>query len=118
MARRTGVAAGEGAAGEHGQGASAEYLDGASVAKVAKSVGVSKGTVSLYLNEIEGQIKCKVVRRAGGRCRGGEGGRVGVAGRARERGQARERAGLPQPAGDVGHAGVDGRACRWSWCSG
>jgi hypothetical protein len=27
---------------------------------------VSQSTVSLYLNEIEGQIKCKVVRRAGG----------------------------------------------------
>jgi integrase len=44
----------------------AEYVAGASVAKVAKSVGVSQSTVSLYLNEIEEQIKCKVVRRAGG----------------------------------------------------
>jgi integrase len=43
-----------------------EYVGGASVAKVAKSVGVSQSTVSLYLNEIEGQVKCKVVRRAGG----------------------------------------------------
>lgn len=43
-----------------------EYIGGASVAKVAKSVGVSQSTVSLYLNEIEGQIKCKVVRRTGG----------------------------------------------------
>jgi integrase len=43
-----------------------EYLGGASVGTVAKSVGMSQSTVSLYLNEIEGQIKCKVVRRAGG----------------------------------------------------
>lgn len=43
-----------------------EYIGGASVATVAKSVGVSQSTVSLYLNEIEGQIKCKVVRRTGG----------------------------------------------------
>lgn len=43
-----------------------EYLGGASVAKVAKSVGVSQSTVSLYLNEIEGRVKCKVVRRTGG----------------------------------------------------
>lgn len=43
-----------------------EYVGGASVGTVAKSVGVSQSTVSLYLNEIEGQIKCKVVRRTGG----------------------------------------------------
>lgn len=44
----------------------AEYIGAASVGSVAKSVGVSQSTVSLYLNEIEGQIKCKVVRRTGG----------------------------------------------------
>ena len=43
-----------------------EYIGGASVATVAKSVGVSQSTVSLYLNEIEQAIKCKVVRRTGG----------------------------------------------------
>lgn len=43
-----------------------EYIGGASVATVAKSVGVSQSTVSLYLNEVEREIKCKVVRRAGG----------------------------------------------------
>jgi hypothetical protein len=43
-----------------------EYIGGASVGGVAKSVGVSQSTVSLYLNEIENQIKCKVVRRTGG----------------------------------------------------
>ena len=44
----------------------AEYIGGASVGAVAKSIGVSQSTVSLYLNEVEGQIKCKVVRRTGG----------------------------------------------------
>ena len=43
-----------------------QYLDGASVAKVAKTVGVSQSTVSLYLNEIEQGIECKGVRRPGG----------------------------------------------------
>jgi hypothetical protein len=43
-----------------------QYLDGARVAKVAKTVGVSQSTVSLYLNEIEENIECKVVRRPGG----------------------------------------------------
>jgi len=33
-----------------------EYVGGASVAKVAKSVGVSQSRVSLYLNEIEEQV--------------------------------------------------------------
>jgi AcrR family transcriptional regulator len=40
-----------------------QYVDGASVAKVAKAVGVSQSTVSLYLNEIEEKIGCRVVRR-------------------------------------------------------
>jgi hypothetical protein len=43
------------------------YLDGNSVGAVAKGAGVSKGTVSGYLNEIEAAIKCKVLRwRVGG----------------------------------------------------
>jgi hypothetical protein len=40
-----------------------QYMDGASVAKVAKAIGVSQSTVSLYLNEVEENIGCKVVRR-------------------------------------------------------
>ena len=43
-----------------------QYVDGASVAKVAKTIGVNQSTVSLYLNEIEEKIACKVVRRAAG----------------------------------------------------
>jgi hypothetical protein len=43
-----------------------DYLDGDSVAKVAKSVGVSQSTVSLYLNAIEEEAACKIVRRPRG----------------------------------------------------
>jgi integrase len=43
-----------------------EYLGGASAGVVAKSVGVGQGMVSLYLNEIEQAIKCRVVRRKPG----------------------------------------------------
>jgi hypothetical protein len=43
-----------------------QYVNGASVATVAKSAGVSQSTVSLYLNEIEEKVACKVVRRTGG----------------------------------------------------
>jgi len=43
------------------------YLDGKSVGAVASGAGVSKGSVSEYLNEIETAVKCKLLRwRAGG----------------------------------------------------
>jgi len=43
-----------------------EYLAGGSAAAVAKSVDIGQGMVSLYLNEIEQAIQCKVVRRKAG----------------------------------------------------
>ena len=43
------------------------YLDGNNVGAVALGAGVSKASVSGYLNEIEAAIKCKLLRwRAGG----------------------------------------------------
>jgi integrase len=42
------------------------YMDGSSAGQVAKGTGVSQGSVSVYLNEIEAAIGCKVLRwRAG-----------------------------------------------------
>jgi len=39
------------------------YVDGMTMAKISKTVGVSRGSVSHYLNELEDEVKAQIVKR-------------------------------------------------------